>query len=169
MYGIYAGTTYSHINRTLKGQSILLHQHEYDYKAIERYVILRRNLINIQRTKTEESKINKMKLNRINSIRINAILIKFIFDRYHIFITKLSHWNSFYILYRVESSKISLLNNIDFLIEINIEDFLNALSLLIAQQNEIYIDNTLFELYLFKTFVLKLIVITNASFLNKIK
>ncbi len=35
--------------------------------------------------------------------------------------------------------------------EINIEDFLNALSLLIAQKNEIYVDNALFELYLFNT------------------
>jgi hypothetical protein len=48
-----------------------------------------------------------------------------------------------------------LLNDIDFLFF--------SLSLLIAQKNEIYVDNPLFELYLFNTF-LKLIFITNACF-----
>ncbi len=47
--------------------------------------------------------------------------------------------------------------------EINVEDFLNALSLLIAQKNEIYVDNALFELYLFNTFF-KLIFVTYVSF-----
>jgi hypothetical protein len=37
--------------------------------------------------------------------------------------------------------------------EINVEEFLNALSLLIAQKNEVDTNNALFELDLFNTFL----------------